>query len=201
MKKLFALGCALLLCGSALAADLSAHIKPTDLRTYGTDNKATLYVFSSLTCPHCAIFHKEIMPILQSEYVDKGKAKLVYVEMPYDPKSMTGSMISRCIASEKYEQFMDVMFENQATWMNSDKARDIMTGYAKLLGMPEKNIDSCLQDVELRKTILAQRTNLSTAYGVQGMPSIVVVKGGKSKLFSGTDKEAILTGINQNLGK
>lgn len=200
MKKLFTLGCALLLSVSTIAASLPSDIKPSELRSYGEkDNPSIIYVFSSLTCPHCAVFHKEIMPELLSKYVDSGKAQLVYVEMPYDPKSMTGSMLARCIKPENYEKFMNVMFENQGMWMGSEKAREIMTRYASILGLSEPEADACLADVDLRKTILKQRTNLADLYKIRGMPSVVVVKANQSKLFTGTDKEEILKGITEKL--
>lgn len=200
MKNLFAFGCILFFSASVLAATLPSDIKPSDLRTYGDEKNSTiLYVFSSLTCPHCAVFHKEIMPDLLTNYVDTKKAKLVYVDMPYDPKAMTGSMLARCVKPENYEKFMDVMFENQKTWVNSEKTREIITRYASILGLSEQEANNCLADIELRRTILSQRSNLADLYKVQGMPSIVVVKGNQSKLFSGTDKDEILKNINQRL--
>ena len=79
MKKLLLL-LPLLYSIAASSATLPADIKPTDLRVYGNKtNPTTIYVFSSLTCPHCSVFHSEIMPDIKKDYIDTGKAKLIYV--------------------------------------------------------------------------------------------------------------------------
>ncbi len=201
MKKLFAFCVAFLVALSVQAATLSDDIKPTDLRVYGdAQNPTVLYVFSSLTCPHCAVFHHEVLPQILSEYVDSGKMKLVYVDMPYDPKSMTGAVLSRCVRPENYERFMRVMFENQETWIPSKETRVLITGYAKLLGMSEQEINACLANVDLRRAITIQRNNLASLYNIQAMPSVVVVKNGKSELITGTDQEEIFKTIDKILG-
>lgn len=199
MKKLLSFLSILLLSSTVFAASLPENTKPEDLRIYGDKKPTTVYLFSSLTCPHCAVFHKEIMPQLLSEYVDAGKIQLIYVEMPYDAAAMTGSMLSRCVDPEHYEQFMQVMFENQATWAGAKNAREIMTNYAKLLGLSKEKADACLANVDLRKTILKQRTNLSKLYSVRSMPSVVIVKDNQHKLIIGTDKDAIFEAIDQRI--
>lgn len=193
----------LLMGASVLAASLPSDLKPTDLRVYGDkQNPAIIYVFSSLTCPHCSIFHRDIMPDLKSQYVDTGKAKLILVDMAYDSMAMTGFTISRCISPDKYDAFMSVMFENQMMWANAEKPREVMTRFATMLGgMTKNDVDICLANEELKKTIIKQRTNLSELYGVTGMPTVVVVKGTQSEKIEGADKKAIFKVLNERLMK
>lgn len=201
LKKGLLFVCSLFVGTSLMAAKLPSDIKQTDLRVYGDkQNPAIIYVFSSLTCPHCSVFHREVMPKLQSEYVDKNKAKLVYVEMPYDSMAMTGFTISRCISPDKYEAFMDVMFENQMLWSNAEKPREIMTRFATMLGgMTNNDVNICLANEELKKTIIRQRTNLAQLYDVTGMPTVVVVKNNKTDKIAGADERAILKLLDERL--
>lgn len=201
LKKGLLFACSLFLATSVMAAKLPDDIKPTDLRVYGDkQNPAIIYVFSSLTCPHCSVFHKEVMPKLKTNYVDTNKAKLVYVDMPYDSMAMTGFTISRCMAPDKYEAFMDVMFENQMLWANAEKPREIMTRFATMLGgMTKKDVDVCLANEELKKTIIRQRTNLAELYDVTGMPTVVVVKDNQTKKVAGSDERAVLNAVDERL--
>ena len=41
-----------------------------------SDSKITILVFESLTCSHCATFHKEIYPEIKKNFIDKGFVKL-----------------------------------------------------------------------------------------------------------------------------
>lgn len=201
MKKICAFLTSLFVASSLSAATLPADTKPTDLRVYGDkNNPATIYVFSSLTCPHCASFHKNVMPKILTQYVDTNKAQVVYVDMPYDAMAMTGFTISRCVPVEKYESFMEVMFENQMLWYNSDKPREVMTRFATMLGgMSKEDVDQCLANTELKKKIIEQRTNLAELYQIKGMPSVVFVKGAQSQKVEGTDEKAILSLLDERL--
>ena len=201
MKKLYLLLGSLFVATSLSAANLPADIKPTDLRTYGDKkNPTTIYVFSSLTCPHCATFHKNVMPKIKEKYVDTNKAQLVYVDMPYDPMAMTGFTISRCMPADKYESFMNLMFENQMLWYNSEKPREIMTRFATMLGgVAKEDVDKCLNNTELKKKIIEQRTNLAELYGVTGMPTVVYAKGTQSQKIEGADEMAILSLLDERM--
>lgn len=198
MKRVLFVLATLLFSLSVQAASLPSDIKPMDLRVYGQENKeATIYVFSSLTCPHCSVFHEEILPDIKKDYVETGKARLIYVDMLGDSKGLTGTMISRCIAPEKYDDFMSIMFENQQVWAYSKKPRAIMTRFATMLGLTENEVDICLLNQELKQMILEQQMNLSRLYNIIGMPSVVVVKGNETKKFQGADKDIILNGLKE----
>jgi protein-disulfide isomerase len=188
---------------SVQSATLPSDIKPSDLRVYGAENKdATVYVFSSLTCPHCSVFHTDIMPDIKKEFVDSGKAKLIYVEMPGESKGLTGTLISRCINPEKYEDFMDIMFENQQVWAYAAKPRAIMTRFATMLGgMTKDEVDACLLDQKLKETVLNQQMNLAKLYTIEAMPSVVIVKDNQTKKVQGADKVAIMNALKERLGQ
>lgn len=179
---------------------ISDSLKPTDLRVVGSENApASIYIFTSLSCPHCSAYHADVMPALQDEIVAPGLAKLILVDMPYDARSMMGTMLSRCVVPAQYDAFMTVVFENQPMWQNTSTPRPVLTGYAKLVGMTDEQINSCLADKNLQKEIMKQRDNLANLYGVRGMPSTVVVKNGKHKLLTGTDKEVMIANIKKEL--
>lgn len=179
---------------------LHPELKPTDLRVFGQkENTNTIYVFSSLSCPHCTIFHKDIMPTLLNDFVKTNKAKLVYVEMPYDAKAMTGTLYSRCLKTKNYEAFMDKMFQTQQIWYNNEKPRQMMLKYALDLGEDKDLLETCVSEAQLRKTITNQRNNLSELYNITGMPSVIVVNKQSHKKFIGTDKDVIIKGIQSKL--
>lgn len=169
------------------------------LRTMGADNPTKIYLFSSFSCPHCNIFHKDVLPALEQEFVEPGKAQLVFVDMPSDGKAMAGSLIARCASPAQYEPFVSAMYAGQTQWMNAPGARDIITGYAKLAGMTEQEITVCLGDKELQKAIMNQRENLSKLYNVKVMPALVLVKDGNRKMFTGTNVQLIRQGLSQEL--
>lgn len=185
---------------AALAAPLREGLKPTDLRAFGDENApAKIYLFTSFSCPHCSVYHDKVMPEMQAAFADTGKAELVIVDMAFDGRAMAATMLSRCLPPNAYEPFAATLFQNQEKWGYGPNARELITGYAKMLGMTEKDINTCLGDKSLQQKISTQRDNLARLYKVTGMPTTVVVKGGKHKSFIGTTTETILSGVKKEL--
>lgn len=200
MKKVFLFFAILFGVITVQAVNLDANLKPSQLRIYGAEKPVKAYVFTSFSCPHCTVFHKNILPEMK-KMVDDGKIQIVMVEMPYDARAMTGTALARCLPSKHYDKFAEVMFDNQQTWSSSKNPKPIITGYAKLLGMSEGQINSCLSDKKLISTITDQRNNLSDMYGVTGMPSVVLVSAKGNKLLVGTDKKEIMSEIQKKVAE
>ena len=184
----------------AQAASLDNNLQSNQLRVYGTEKPVKAYAFTSFSCPHCTVFHKNILPEMK-KLVDEGKLQIILVEMPYDARAMTGTILARCLPAKHYDKFAEAMFDNQQTWSSSKNPKPIITGYAKLLGMSDDQINACLSDKKLIKTITEQRNNLSGMYGVTGMPSVVVVSQQGHKLLVGADKNAIMSEIQKKIAE
>ena len=67
----------------------------------GNENaKITIIVYESLTCSHCADFHKNVYPQLKEEYIDTGLAKIEFRHFPLDIAALNASKISQCKEEE-----------------------------------------------------------------------------------------------------
>lgn len=194
--------CRLFLAGMLLwAGSVSAgEVEPMLLRSFGQDNAALIYVFTSASCPHCAFFHDQIMPLLKKEFVQTGRAQIKVVDMPYDARAFQAMQLARCMDETVYARFMDQVYANQAVWGYGQNPETVLKAYAVDAGMSQKASDVCLADKALTARIKEQRDNLADLYRVRGMPTTVVVAGGKSASFAGTETKEILDGIAKMLG-
>ena len=63
----------------------------------GTKNaKVKLIVYESLTCSHCANFHKDIYPELKKEFIDEGKVNIEFRNFPLDLAALNAAKIAHC---------------------------------------------------------------------------------------------------------
>ena len=87
------------------------------LKIGSKDAKITVKVFSSLTCPHCASFHKKIFKDLKKDYIDKGVVKFEHHAFPLDLAALNAEKIVRC-ASNSNEKFklLGKIYEKQKKW-------------------------------------------------------------------------------------
>jgi protein-disulfide isomerase len=126
--------------GTARAAEVSEGV-------IGDPNApVTMIEYSSLTCPHCAAFHKETLPGLKERYIDTGKVRLVLRDFPLDETALKAAVIAHCAGPERYPTFVDVFFNQQESWARAGDPVAALKQLAKLGGLAETEIDACLAD-------------------------------------------------------
>ena len=74
-----------------------------DLVLGKADAPVTIIEYASMTCPHCANFHKTTYPALKTKYIDTGKVRFIFREFPLDDLAVAASMLARCAGGEKVD--------------------------------------------------------------------------------------------------
>lgn len=162
----------------------------------GSENAPiTVYEYSSLGCFHCADFHLKTLPKLKGEFIDKGLAKVVFVDFPIDKASMSAAMVSRCIPDENYFSFIELLFKNQNEWGLSRNPEKLIAQYASLNGITPSKALECMKNDEVAKEILENRQNAMTQIGIQGTPSFVIAHGSERELLQGAPTVEAFTSI------
>src|SRR3977135_4590333 len=87
-----------------------------DLALGKEDAPVTIIEYASMTCPHCAAFHKAVYPTLKTKYIDTGKVRFIFREFPLDEVAVAASMLARCAGGDKAMALIDVLFNSPDTW-------------------------------------------------------------------------------------
>lgn len=164
----------LLISTAAGAAPLSTEEALKD-RVLG-DPKApvTIIEYSSLACPHCANFHTNTLPKLKKNYIDTGKAKLVYRDFPLGGPAFAAAMMARCAKPERYFQFVDVLFKNQDNWARSREPLKALARIGKLGGMSQADFDACTKNEELFNGLQKVQLEAQQKYDVNATPTFLI---------------------------
>src|SRR5918998_6856776 len=182
---------ALTLLGSAIGAAMllpndwafAQNVSPQDLATPGplgdiaqgpADAKVTIIEYASLTCSHCARFHKETFPELKERYIDTGKVRFILREFPLDPLATAGFMLARCDGDAKYYPITDLLFDQQRSWAFSDKPVDALQGMMRQAGFSQEKFESCLRDQKLYDAVNAVRNRASEKLNVTSTPTFFI---------------------------
>ena len=139
--------------------------------------KIKIKVFSSLTCPHCANFHIKVVPKIKKEYIDTGKAQLIFIDFPLDQVAFNASKILHCLDQNKQIAFLDIIYETQAKWTNGSNVNEINKNLKKIvknLGISPTRFDKCLIDEVISDKILNGRINANHKYSINSTPTIVI---------------------------
>jgi protein-disulfide isomerase len=132
---------------SAVAAAVAKPVSLPDIAIGSAKAPITLTEYSSMSCPHCAAFGQNVLPMLRSKYIDTGKVRFVFREFPLDIKAAAASILARCIGngdSEKYLSAVETMFKLQDRLMMQTK--DTLFYIGRQYGMSEQDVETCEKD-------------------------------------------------------
>ena len=134
-------------------------------------------VFSSLTCPHCANFHTEVVPEIKKEYIDTGKVQLIFIDFPLDQVAFNASKALHCLDSKEKITFLDIVYETQQKWTigsDIDEINNNLKKIVKNLGISSAQFDKCLIDEAISDKILSGRIDANRKYSIDSTPTIVI---------------------------
>lgn len=158
------------------SVDVTELMKPGPLpeKSLGKDDApVTIVEYASMTCPHCAHFHKTTLPELKTKYIDTGKVRLIMREFPFDPRAEAGFMLARC-SNDNYFAMIDVLFQQQENWARSENARAALLQLAKLAGFSQESFEACLTDQKLLNDVRAVKSRGETEFGVESTPTFFI---------------------------
>ena len=156
----------------ALADD--EYLRDGDIPLGAEDAPITIVEYASMTCPHCASFHQNTWPQLESEYIDTGKVRFIFREFPLDQMALRASMVARCAGPEMFYGFLKVLFKQQLSWVRATDPVAALGLIAKGGGMKTAVFEQCMSDRELSRSIIATRYYGSNELGVNSTPTFFI---------------------------
>ena len=139
------------------------------------DAKIQLIIYESLTCSHCADFHKDVYPDLKENFIDKGYVKIEFRNFPLDIAALNASKIAHCKNDGKPD-ILHFLFENQEQWAKGSKIEDINSNLKKILDSEKYgiNIDKCINNKKVEDHILEDRINAVKKFKLNSTPTLII---------------------------
>ena len=139
------------------------------------DAPATVIEYFSLTCSHCAAFHKDTWPQVKARLVDTGKVRMVWRDFPLDQLALAGAVVARALPPERYEGFIGALLASQDRWAFARGADSIgeIAKIAAVAGMTRAQVDAALADQALQRGILEARLKAQQEHNVASTPTFV----------------------------
>tara|TARA_B100000902_G_scaffold368124_1_gene391262 strand:- start:2147 stop:2725 length:579 start_codon:yes stop_codon:yes gene_type:complete len=139
------------------------------------DAKISIIAFESLTCSHCADFHKEVYPQLKNEYIDTGLAKIEFRHFPLDMAAFNASKISQC-KNDGESNILNRLFLNQQKWVRGSTSEEANENLKKFLVEEGINVDfeACVNNKKIEDFVLNDRIDGVKEYKVNATPTIII---------------------------
>ena len=161
-------------------SNVNSNALEIDKKVYdgNKDAKVTVKVFSSLTCPYCADFHKNVFIKLKKEFIDSNYVRFEHHSFPLDLAALNAEKILRCVTDHKKRiALLDEIYEKQEEWASGNDINNInskLSKIAKKYDLNDDRIKNCLVNENLENEILEIRINGSKKYSIQSTPTIFI---------------------------
>ena len=174
MKKIFLTLTILFLTFNAKTiADTSNSIQ--QIYEGNEDAKVTIITYESLTCSHCADFHKNVYPKLKKEFIDTGLVKIEFRHFPLDMAAFNASKIAQCRNNGKSD-LLHFLFSNQKKWVIGETVEAVNENLKKFL--KDENIvidfEKCTNNKNIEDYVLNDRIEGVKKFKVNATPTIII---------------------------
>ncbi len=141
------------------------------------DAPITMIEYASFTCPHCANFHSDVLPLITENYIDTGKVRMIYRGVYFDRLGLWADMLARCGGPDRYFGIASMIYEKQSEWTAADSAVGVVDNlYAigRLAGMNQDDMEACMQNNETAQAMVKSSTENAEADGINATPTFVI---------------------------
>ena len=139
------------------------------------DAKITIIAFESLTCSHCANFHKNVYPQLKEEYLDTGLAKIEFRHFPLDIAAFNASKVAQC-KNDGNSDILESLYLNQQKWVKGSTVEEANKNLQLFLKSEGFNVDfeSCVSNKNIEDFVLNDRIDGAKNFKIQATPTIII---------------------------
>jgi len=156
-----------------LTANINAEIKRI---VSGNENaKITIIVYESLTCSHCATFHKDVYPQLKKDYLDTGLAKIEFRHFPLDIAAFNAAKIVQCKPEDSLE-ILESLYSNQQAWVKGGTIEELNNNLKNFIEKNgfDINFKECINNKSIEDFVLNDRVEGTKNFKINATPTIII---------------------------
>ena len=139
------------------------------------DAKITIITYESLTCGHCADFHKDVYPELKKNFIEKGLVRIEFRHFPLDIAAFNASKIGQCNNDGKSD-IIHILYSGQKKWAKGKTPEEATANLKKFLIDKKVNVDfkKCLNNKDIEDYVLNDRIEGVKKFKVNATPTIII---------------------------
>ena len=156
-----------------ISFNATAEIK--HIKEGNVDAKVKLIVFESLTCSHCADFHKNVYPSLKKDFIDNGLISIEFRNFPLDIAAFNASKIAHCRNDGKSE-ILHHLYNNQSSWVRGSTIEDLNKNLKRVVQESgfKLDFDNCISNSKIEDFILEDRIDGAKNYKIEATPTLII---------------------------
>ncbi len=154
---------------------INLYADPNRIFSGKNNAKIVIIAYESLTCSHCADFHKNVYPQLKKDYLDTGLAKIEFRHFPLDIAAFNASKIAQCKKDQGLE-ILESLYSNQQDWVKGSTVEQVNNNLKKFIEKSgyEIDFDKCINNKDIEDYVLNDRIEGVKNFDVNATPTIII---------------------------
>ena len=196
---------------SLLEAQNMPMIKPTSMINLENGSPAlgsesapiTIVEFGDYQCESCYYWFHNTRSTLIDNYIETGKAKLVFVDLPFLGRdSITAAQASYCAEDQgKYWEYHTILYTFQEIegYDSGWAGRDSLNSFASTLDMNMDEFNDCMDSSKYKIRVKANY-NEAVKQGAQATPTFIIISSdGTTKKFAGAQPYSVFAATIESM--
>jgi len=159
-----------------LTINVNSNEKIISITEGKANAKIKIIIYESLTCSHCADFHKNVYPLLKKSFIDNGLVKIEFRNFPLDLAALNASKIAHC-KNDGSSDILHYLYKNQSKWVRGSTINDLNQNLKKVINDSSFSLDfeKCISDKNIEDHILDERIKGAKKFEIKATPTVIVM--------------------------
>jgi protein-disulfide isomerase len=160
---------------SARARQTLAPVTAADRSIGRADAPVTVIEYASFACHHCADWHQLVYPGFKARFIDTGKVRFVFRNLPTDPQeiALPGAALARCAVPERFFEVAAALMQGQSAVLRGGNREDWYGPAIAVSGRTQAQIEACATSPAV-EAALARDMDSAEAADVHSTPAFFV---------------------------
>ena len=156
----------------------TALLRKADLGRIAGDSAAKVIVLeiSDFQCPFCKGFHDSTYGAIRAAYIDNGKARMAYVNLPLrmHQNAWPAAEAAMCASAQgKFWTMHDSLFNAQERWATIAKPDTMFSRFAGTMALDATAFGRC-QSQHATRPLIASDAERASSAGITGTPAFII---------------------------
>ncbi|ANK91492.1 DSBA-like thioredoxin protein [Rhizobium sp. N6212] len=162
-------------------ADLLEPIGRMDHPIGSASAPVTIIEYSSPTCPHCVDYRTQVAPEIEKEFIERGKARLIFRPFVRNNVDMAIFMLCEWQEGSKYQELTKLFYSKYDEIAQTGDIEKELRDIAASAGIDKPTFDRLVSDQSILDGLSKLTSQARDDFKVEGTPTFFV----NGKKFTG----------------
>tara|TARA_Y100000590_G_scaffold81713_1_gene90898 strand:+ start:583 stop:1182 length:600 start_codon:yes stop_codon:yes gene_type:complete len=147
-------------------------------KEFNKNARIDVKIFSSLTCPYCANFHKKVVLKIKKDNALNNIVNFEHIGFPLDEAALNGEKILYCSKNQENRfELLTHLYNEQNNWASGSNINDINESLRKIANkfkINDTNVAKCLKDENLEEEILKKMLDARKKFKIESTPTVFI---------------------------